>query len=307
MREVGERHRRGAVHAGFVARRPQHFDDRVDDEPVLASVLLRPGELVGARAGTRHRARGHVRAAPPDQELGARADESAVGVHDAAGLRRPQRCEHRTRIERAARLDQHLARQHDLLDRARVDQREDGGDLGFPLVETGQLGDAEDGGRVVVGRGDRLGRGRRRFDERAPHAAIGRSLHERRRDDQTPTAGERECADRSRPDAGRRIVEQLDRTQRVDGTVRIHPRRRAGGDEPGRSVQPRATVGAEMVEKVGGVGEGLAARAKRPGRDRRLSPVHAASTADPRSPVRRVPDSPGRRICAWLLVTRVLR
>ena len=112
-------------------------------------VLLGTGELVGAHAGSGHRPGGDVGARAPHEQLRARTDEPAVGVHDAAGLgwRRVLRARRRDRT--GGRLDDDLAREHDLLGRARVDEREHRGDLGGPVVGVGDLRDAEGGGGPV--------------------------------------------------------------------------------------------------------------------------------------------------------------
>ena len=87
---------------------PERLDAPRRHQPVLARVLLRAHERVGALAGAGHRPGGDCVAGAPDEQLRARADESVVGVHDAAGLRRVQalgdasRC--RTARRRRSRL-----------------------------------------------------------------------------------------------------------------------------------------------------------------------------------------------------------
>ena len=67
-------------------------------------------------------------------------------------------------VERGVGLDQHLARQHDLLDRAAVDEREDRGHVRVPAVGVGQLRDRvaprRRARRVRRDDGRRLGRAR---------------------------------------------------------------------------------------------------------------------------------------------------
>ena len=65
---------------------PERGDDGVDDEAVLVGVLGRPHERRGVDTGPRQRAGDDRRTGLAHEQLGARADEPAVGVHDATGL-----------------------------------------------------------------------------------------------------------------------------------------------------------------------------------------------------------------------------
>ena len=135
VREIGERDRRGAASDRVVARAGASASThRVDDEPVLACVLLRANELVGAQPGAGHRPRGHVAAGRRTSSSGLAPTNPPSAYTKHPGWVCVQRVDDRRQVERHVGLDHDLAGEHDLLDRAGVDEREHRGDVRVPFV-----------------------------------------------------------------------------------------------------------------------------------------------------------------------------
>ena len=168
--DVGDLDQRGFVGGGDPDRvRAQRAGDPADDDRLLLAVLVGAQELLpevivdgrvrAAAGGAGERDGLGAVAVAADQQLGRRGDErgvAAAGAEDVARLEaRPQHAEHRSGIVRRRRLNRDLARQHDLLERARADLLHRPGD----------------GGLVVLGRGDGVD----------PEAAGGSGIEQRQR------------------------------------------------------------------------------------------------------------------------------
>ena len=258
VREVGERDGRGAARDArrrtSVASASTH---RVDDQLVLACVLLGAHEVVGAQPGAGHRAGGHA-----SDPFAARA---------APGSRRRTRCRRRRcnraasragcssdrrDVERLARVDHDLACEHDLLDGAGVDEREDGGDVRFPGVGAGDLRDRCSSPGVAAGGGHAATAAPRRA--RRSCATRGRRRRARRCA-RARSSGRRRRTAARRPPAVRSLARGRGRRRARGRSRAASRRRRAGVDDRGdaRRSRTRAApssharpVGAEVVEQT---------------------------------------------------------
>ena len=137
--------------------RAQRAGDAADDDRLLLAVLVAAQQLLaevvvdggigGAAGGAGERDGLGALAVAADQQLGRGGDErrvAAAGAEDVTGLEAAaQHAEDRRRVVGRGRLDGDLAREHDLLERARPDP----------------LDGARDGALVVLGRRDRVDRG----------------------------------------------------------------------------------------------------------------------------------------------------
>ena len=243
-----------------VAREARH--DRVDHDAVLGPLFRRRVErgdrgcvVVGActacdRAG--HGARLDEFAAPPHEELRARAHEPPVGCaagteYEASGLRRVQAGEHLERCQRGVGIDGDLARKHHLRHFVTVDAR---GDRGHGRVPRGE---------VLAG-----------LDRETPrHAGPGRwpahrcavdlgdtraitidSQHPRRDGQQRlgrSVEGERAACDRS--ELG--VAVDGDRLQHLGRVRGGHAHGNARGDDGAVAVDPAKAVVAQRSQRVG--------------------------------------------------------
>jgi hypothetical protein len=115
MTDIGELERPRSLRPHRGADVPQRGDDGVDDEAVLVGVLGRPHERRGVDTGPRQRARDDRCTGLAHEQLGAGADEPAVGIYDATGLRPTQVREQRGHVEGMVGDDVDGAGEHDLL------------------------------------------------------------------------------------------------------------------------------------------------------------------------------------------------
>ena len=130
------------------AHRAQRADDAPGDDRLLLAVLVGAQQLlaevvvdggVGAaprRAGQRERPGAQAVAA--DEQLGAGGDERALPAPGAEGEARreglAQDAEHRRRVVRARRVDLHLAREDDLVQRSGADALDGSRDRGLVVL-----------------------------------------------------------------------------------------------------------------------------------------------------------------------------
>ena len=233
-------------------------DDRVDDEPVLVRVLGRTHERGGVDAGSGQRTRGHVGADLAHEQLGARADEAAVGVDDATRLRAAEEREHARRRRTARSASMSTARASTTFSsRPRVDVGERLLDHRAPLLARGR-GDVTRNSDGGVGATATRRRARRVgvVDDRAPHATVGVAAddhaRERRARPVRGTAARRPRAARRASGHGGRRTQWLDRREERGArrrarrrprrpTRRSRGRRRATRTRRARSASSRST------------------------------------------------------------------
>ena len=288
--------------------------DPPGDDLVLAQILGRVQQLlpevvvdggIGAaadRAGERYG--GDTGAAAAEQELGAGAEEGALGGSDAeaeAGREQvAQGAEGDRRIVRGRSLDRDLAREHDLLELAGADSLDRPGD---PALVGARRGDARDRGlaaRARVEHRQRLlaDRGDPATEAREDRLAIGATGRDRVHGQPGPAAGSQQ---------GELGQHQQARRERRPGRPRAAVRGEreapgpdragAGGESLGLVGEPPAHhprgLAGDVVEAAGPARDRLVGRAQ--GRERepvavRLLPAEPAVVGHPRG------EGGGRRI-----------
>ena len=223
---------------------------------MLARVLVRRRERArdllgnGSRRGAGHRPRLDAAPTPPHEQFRRRADESAVGVDEAAGLLCTQPAQDGAHVEVGIGVDRDLACQYDLLDPVLGDRREGPARRRRPTTPgPGRRGRCSRVGSAAGG-GTGTARGPTRVTQVRPSevATYNGGGHEHGRG---CVGSEGQGADRDRARAGKDdVVVGVDLEQRLRRPLGRNDGRDATRHQRVATADPREAVRAERVERI---------------------------------------------------------